>query len=223
MDQGQQRTFDALRRVQDFLDGRAELVGELKESDGRTQLDEAVRALTKYAGDQAATNLALAGQIRRQRVLEGELRARHMQPIAMFARAKLRDAPDFAALVKSGAKLQPKQLVRAARAMAQAAASKADVLTRAGFPADTLAQLSVAVSALDAVLAERANATVRRVGSTKGIREELAKGREAARILNAVVRKRFVGNETFLAAWDAAYRVEAKSGATAKSDAQAAD
>jgi hypothetical protein len=62
------------------------------------------------------------------------------------------------------------------------------------------------------VLAERANAKVRRVGSTKGIREELLKGREAVAMLNAVVSKQFVGDKTFLAAWRAAHRVTAKPG-----------
>jgi hypothetical protein len=212
MNQQQQRKLDSLRRVQDFLDANADAVGALKDSEGRKQLDDAVNTLEAHSGDQAATDLAMAGQINRQRSLQTELRASHMQPIATFARAKLRGVPDFAALVKSGLDLQPKQLVRAARAMATAAAPQQDVLTRAGFPGDTVAQLGAAASALENALTERANAKVRRVGSTKGIREELLKGREAVAMLNAVVSKQFVGNETFLAAWRAAHRVTAKSG-----------
>jgi hypothetical protein len=71
--------------------------------------------------------------------------------------------------------------------------------SRAGFPADTGAQLGAAASALEGVITERANAKVRRVGSTKGIHEELLKGREAVAMLNAVVSRQFVGDKTFLA------------------------
>src|SRR5947209_4685335 len=89
----------------------------------------------------------MAGQINRQRALVLGLRAGHMQPIAWFARAKLRGVPDFAALVNFCANLQPKPLVRAARAMATAADPHHEVLTRAGFPADTVAQLRGVASA----------------------------------------------------------------------------
>jgi len=212
MNQTQQRTLDSLRRVQDFLDANADLVGPLKDSEGRKQLDEAVSALTEHSELQAATDLTMAGQISRQKSLATDLRARHMLPIATFSRAKLRGVPDFAALVKSGVRLQPKALVRAARAMATAAAPQADALTRAGFPADTIAQLGAAATALETAITDRANAKVRRVGSTKGIREELAKGREAVAMLHAVVSKQFAGDKTFLAAWSAAHRVALKAG-----------
>lgn len=212
MNQKQQRKIDSLLRVRDFLDANADQVGALKDSEARKQLDDAVNALTTHGADQAATDLAMAGQISRQRALAVELRASHMQPIASFARAKLRGVPDFAALVKSGLDLQPKQLVRAARAMATAAAPQVDALTRAGFPADTVAQLGAAAASLENAITERANAKVRRVGSTKGIQEELLKGREAVAMLNAVVSKQFVGDKTFLAAWRAAHRVTSKPG-----------
>jgi hypothetical protein len=212
MNQKQQRKIDSPLRVRDFLDANAARVGVLKDSEGRKQLDDAITTLDAHGGDQAATDLAMAGQISRQRALAVELRASHMQPIATFSRAKLRGVPDFAALVKSGLDLQPKQLVRAARAMATAAAPQADALTRAGFPDDTVAQLGAAASALENAITERANAKVRRVGSTKGIYEELLKGREAVAMLNAVVSKQFAGDKTFLAAWHAAHRVTAKPG-----------
>jgi len=212
MNQEQQRKADSLRRVQDFLGANADAVGALKDSEGSKQLNEAVDALVNHGGNQAATDLALAGQISRRRALQAELRASHMQPLATFARAKLRGAPDFAALVKSGKGLGPAQLVRAARAMATAAAPHLDALTRAGFPADTITQLAAAAAALENAITERANAKVRRVGSTKGIREELLKGREAVAMLHAVVSKQFVGDKTFLAAWRAAHRVTAKPG-----------
>lgn len=62
-------------------------------------------------------------------------------------------------------------------------------------------------TALETAITGRATAKVRRVGSAKCIREELVKGRDAVRMLHAVVSKQFVGDKTFLAAWTAAHRV----------------
>ena len=142
-----------------------------------------------------------------------DLRARHMQPIATFARARLKGVPDFAALTRPVTKLQPKPLVRAAQAMATAAAPHVDALVRGGFPADTIAQLSAAADAVSSAVVDRANTKVRRVGSTKGIESELLHGREAVAMLHAVISQQFAGDHTFLAAWHAARRVTAKAGA----------
>lgn len=213
MHQQQQRTLDSLRRTQDFLDAHADSVGSLKDSEGRKQLDDAVMALAAHTDQQGATDLAMAGQASQQNALALELRAKHMMPIATFSRAKLRGVPDFAALIKSGAGLQPKPLIRAARAMATAAAPHADVLTRAGFPADTVAQLGAAATALEDAMTQRANAKVNRALATQGIHVDLAQGREAVAMLNAVVSKMLHGDATLLAGWRVAKRITGKAGA----------
>jgi len=213
MEQKQQRVLDSLRRVQDFLDAHAGILGALRTSAGGKQLADAIVALTSHTDIQGATELALSGQMSHQRAVTSDLRESHMMPIATFARAKLRGVPDFAALTKSGAGLQPKPLVRAARAMATAAAPPADAFTAAGFPADTVQQLSAAADALDQAIVDRANAQVQRVAATKGISQELKNGREAMEMLNAVVSKQLVKNASLLAGWRAAKRVTAKMGA----------
>jgi hypothetical protein len=213
MKQHQQRQLDALRRVQDFLDSHADVVGALRESEGRKQLDAAATRLATLDNDQGTAGLELAGQASRAKALTADLRASHMQPIARFARARLRGTPDFAALTRSASRLQGKPLVRAARAMATAAAPHADALTRGGFPADTIAQLAAAADALGESLVERANTRVRRVGATKGIEADLLSGREAVAMLHAVIGKQFAGDATFLAEWRAARRVVGKPGA----------
>lgn len=213
MHQQQQRTLDALRRTQDFLDAHADSVGSLKESEGRKQLDDAVMSLAAHTDQQGAMDLAMAGQVSQQNALALDLRAKHMTPIATFSRAKLRGVPDFAALTKSGTGLQPKPLIRAARAMATAALPHADAFTRAGFPADTVAQLGAAATALEDAMTQRANAKVNRVLATKGIHVELAQGREAVAMLSAVVSKMLHGETTLLAGWRVAKRITAKVGA----------
>lgn len=59
--------------------------------------------------------------MRRQRALFSAPRTQHMQPVAIFARARVRGASIYAALSCSAPHLQLEQIVRAARAMATAA------------------------------------------------------------------------------------------------------
>jgi hypothetical protein len=214
MRQDQQRQLDALRRVQAFLDMNAGEVGALNSAEGRELLDDAISRIDTLGNEQAVANLEMRGQLNREKALAWALRMSHMRPITTFARARLRDVPDYAALIRSDRLLRPNQLVHAARALAAAAAPHADALTRAGFPADTVAQLAAAAEAVNDALEERANTKVGRVGATKGIEESLRQGREAAAILHAVISKQFAENTTFLVGWHAARRVMAKTSVT---------
>src|ERR1041385_7311046 len=117
----QQHEQEALRRVQAFLDTHDSVVGPLKDSEARKQLDDAVAKLAAHTLDQGTARLEASGQTHRQRQLAGALKSEHMQPIAKFALAKLVGVPDVAALTKSGSSLEGNKLVSAARAMATAA------------------------------------------------------------------------------------------------------
>ncbi len=209
----QQRQADALRRVQDFLEANAEAVTPLGDTEGRKQLDVAITRLGVLGNDQGSADLQMAGQISREKSLTTDLITRHMKPIAVFARARLRGVPDFAALTRPLGDLRGNPLVRAARAMATAAAPHTDALVRGGFPADTLTQLAVAADSVNAVVVERANTKVGRVFATRGIQEQLRSGREAVSMLHAVLGRQHAGDHTFLAAWRAASRVVSKPGA----------
>jgi hypothetical protein len=213
MKQHQQSKYDALRRVQDYLDQHAEVVGTLNSSEGRKQLDASLVRLTTLLNEQGSAGLVMSGQASRARSLSTDLKVRHMRPIAAFARTRLRGVPDFAALTRPDSSLQGKALVHAARAMATAAAPYADALTKGGFPADTVAQLGTAATAMSEALVERANTKVGRVGATKGITESLRAGIEAVAMLHAVISKQFAADPTFLAGWHSARRVTAKPGA----------
>src|ERR1043166_4441803 len=130
----QQHEQEALRRVQAFLDTHDSVVGPLKDSEARKQLDDAVARLAAHTLDQGTANLEAAGQTNRKRQLAVVLKSEHMQPIATFARARLKGVPDVAALTQPTGDLHGNKLVSAARAMATAALPHADVLTRGGFP-----------------------------------------------------------------------------------------
>ena len=216
-----QSAVESFERVQIFLDGHADIVGTLKDSEARKQLDDAVAQLTAQALNQGTANLLIAGQMSRRRQLVTELRAKHMYPIAKFARARLRGVPDFTALAQSGHNLEGNTLVRAARAMATAALPQLDKLTQARFPADVITQLGSAADAVSAAITERATTLVQRVGSTAGIRQQVARGKEAVGMLDPVVSRMIAANAELVAAWRSARRITAKPGGTGSAVAPA--
>jgi hypothetical protein len=217
-----QYELNAFRRVQDFLDHNGVKIGALVDSEGRKLLDASVAQIEAHGVDQASWQLEINGHVSLQKSLEAEIRKQHMQPIADYSRARLRGVPDGAALTRSTMNLRGHALVRAARAMAAAAAPHADAFTRNGFPADTIAQLNAAADKLEATIDGRANLRVRRAGATKGIAEQAKQAHEAVKMLNAVVGRYFAKDKTFLAAWRSAKRIAAKPGIS-RGSAVAAD
>lgn len=207
-----QYALNAFRRVQAFLDEHADTVGALRDSEARKVLDAAVAQLEAHGMNQSTSVLEIDGHLNLQRSLEIDLRKGHMQPIANFARAKLRGVPDYAALTRGVTELKGHSLVRAARAMATAAAPHAESLTRNAFPADALVQLGKAAEQVEAAIDGRANLNVRKAGATKGISEETKQASDAVKMLSAVIDRQFAKDRTFLAAWRAAKRVVAKPG-----------
>jgi hypothetical protein len=212
MNHYEQHQVDSLRRVQDFVKVHAAALGSAVSADVKQQLDDAIAQIDAFDNSQGSARLQMDGLISRRRALALALRQQHMVPIAMFARARLRGVPDFAALTSSGIKLQPGRLVAAARAMATAATPHLDELVSAGFPADTITQLESAADAMSAAMAERASTHVRGVGATKGIQEQIRRGREAVKVLSAVIGKQVAGDAVVLSGWRAASRITSKSG-----------
>ena len=222
MNQRQQRQHDALLRVEDFVDSHAATVGVIASSEGRAQLQTCLASIAAHAVEQGTAHRRIAGEFNTERKLTEELLTQHITPIATFARARLRGTPGGAALATSCRGLQGVKLVHAARSLATAAAPYANELTRGGFPADAIEQLVLATDALEAAIVGRANIRVARVGATKGIESQLLSGREAVTMLHAVISRQFADDPTFLAAWDAARRVKAKSGAVRSASADLA-
>ena len=212
MKQEQQRKLESLLRVRDFTRTQPEAARALEGSPVLEQLDGAIDAIGGHGTIQGTAERSLAGYISRQRALIQELIRSHITPIAKFSRAKLRGTPHFAELTFRPDERRPRALVQGARSMAQAAMPYADALTAAGFPADTIARFNATIDALADALAQRAHFRVVRVGSTSGIEEQLKLGREAVKLIDAVLTGQFAFDKTFLAAWSSASRVDLKPG-----------
>jgi hypothetical protein len=205
----QQRKLDSLSRVQGFKTSHADVLGVLTDSPASKQLDAALAATIAHVNAQASADRALAGQMASQKAISKDLITKHMQPITKFARAKLRGLPEVTALTNPGRSGSPNPLLRAARSMATTAATYQSQLVEAGFPADTVAQLTTAADSLDAVMTQRSTAKNTRVTSTTGIKETLSAGREAVKLLGAAIHRQFSSDATFLAGWRTASRVTA--------------
>jgi hypothetical protein len=215
MHRKQQLVLDSLRRVQGCLDTRADVVGRLKDTEARKQLDAAVDAAVAKAEGQRAAENSLAGSKTTTKALVSDLKVNHMTPIAKFARANLRGVPDFNALTNVPHNLIGHSLVIVARAMATSAAPYAAALTKAQFPADCVQQLATAANALNSALDARVAAQSQRVETTGQIRQELALGREAVAMLDPIVIKMSAGQKGLLAAWRTAKRVSLTPGQAA--------
>ena len=213
MKQEQQRQVNALRGANSFLATHATELGTLATTEGGKQLAAAVTALADLDNAQRSADLFITGHVHDERNLSTTLRREHMVPIATFARTRLRGTAGFAALTVVATKFDGLRLVREARAMATAAAPHADAFVAGGFPADTVAQLGAAAMALESAVEERGRIKAGRKGTTKGIAEELRSGREAVKMLHAVIRRQFANNPHFLTEWNAVHRVSAKVGA----------
>jgi hypothetical protein len=85
------------------------------------------------------------------------------------------------------------------------------VLAANGF-ANAVAELKQAADNLEAAITGRGDLQVDRAGATKGITEQTKRGREAVRMLNAAIERKFANDATFLASWRSAKRVAAEPG-----------
>jgi hypothetical protein len=205
----QQRRLDSLSRVGNFKTSHADVLGGLTDSPASKQLDAALATTIAHVNSQASADRMLAGQMASQKAISKELITKHMQPITKFARAKLRGLPEVTALTNPGRSGSPNPLLRAARSMATTAATYQSQLVEAGFPADTVVQLTTAADSLGAVMAQREQAKNVRVTSTTGIHETLIAGRDAVKLLGAAIHRQFSSDATFLAGWRTASRVTA--------------
>jgi hypothetical protein len=213
MKQKEQRQLDSMQRARDFVNEHAGELPFLAASDSKQQLDEAIAQVEMLGTAQGTADLEMDGLLARRRAIAADLRARHMLSITLLARARLRVAPELAALTVPTDKLSASQLVAAARAMATAAAPQLDALIRDGFPGDVIVQLEATADAMQEAMEERANRQVERMAATRGIQEQIRRGREAVRMLDAVVCQLLRDEPMGRASWHSAQRVGERSGA----------
>jgi hypothetical protein len=201
-----------LRRVQQFLDSHADVVGPINQSAMRQELDAAYADTIALVNEQGTRTRAGRGERSNQETLERSLKRLHLTPIVKFARASLRGVPNFSALTPNVKRLGGDQLVKAANALISAAEPYMAVFIAGHFPEDFNSQARLATSALQTSMEARSNETVKRVGATKQINEALKRGRSAIVKLDAVLTRTLDSNPRLAVEWQTAKRIQSRPG-----------
>jgi hypothetical protein len=210
----QSHVLETLRQVQVFLDANATAIGPAFAS-SRRNLDDVVTQLTTYANAQEVGTISSRGETAKQRALRDALREDHMEPIAEVARQKLRDVPEFRALVMPPSNATSTQLIARATAMAEAAQAHEQVFKEIGLPDDFIASLRTLAAEVAQSIDDRKQHASKRSGATAGLDAEEKRGRGVLRLINALVVPRLRKSEALLAEWRSAKRVPRKPGPVA--------
>jgi hypothetical protein len=203
--------LNTLTRVQRFLEANAATLQAVNASEYRAELDQSVTALESHAVTQAQSKRVTAAQTVKLRKLRETLKQNHIRPIARVAEARLRKDPDFVALRMPPGNSTSRRLIAAGGAMAKAAANHVPTFISAGLPADFLAKLQDATDVLSASLADRGHAATTGTGATKGLDAEMARGRKALKVVDALVVPIIAGDDALLAQWTSAKRYRGRA------------
>lgn len=205
------KVLEALHSVQMFLDKHGEALGEVNASGAREHIDEVAAELEAMARQQEGGHMNARGETARQRQLREVLR-RHMRPIAAVAEARLRDVPQFTSLRMPDRRLQGTAIVAAANGMADAALPYVEVLRQSGLHEQFIERLREAADRLSASLDQRRVSQTARTGATQGLADAERRGRQALKILDALVTLAIGDDEVLMRGWSSSRRVQGKPG-----------
>lgn len=215
MERRQKQVIDSYERVQAFIASHP-LEGGGSYGVPEQLLDHTLEELARHSmGQERGARMERAGVVS-QRLAARRLRDVHLRPIAQVGRAVLEHVPELDVLLRPPRPGVPaRMLVTQARAVRDMAAAHEQLLAMNGCEDDFLAQLDGAIAALQGVLVERGSNYGARVGSRAGISAEIRRGRDAVRMIDAVVRRRFADAPHILAEWRIASRVRGYQGGSA--------
>lgn len=214
----QNAVLASLARAQQFLDANSAVLDAVNKST-RKQLDDVATQLSDLSIAQDSGARGSKGETARQRALRLALRRNYMSPVAELAKLKLRDVPEFAALMLPSANATPQRSVAAAYAMADAATAHAQTLIDNGLPTTFADDLRTAAAAVTESIAGRSKHQGRRTGATAGLASEEKRGRAILRVLNALIMAHIGSDPQLLAEWTVAKAVRKKPGRTTGSQA----
>ena len=219
----QKQQYESYLRVQDFLGQSAPPQPPANYAVQKATLDDVIAKLGSHSGDQSGGQKESRADAQRQRVSRRSLREDHLAPIAKIARALLKDAPGIErALKMPNPQIATLRLVGEATGMRTSVTPYAQVFIDNGRPADFLAQLDAAIEGLRGTVMGKARNVGRHVGAKAGMGQELARGRRAVDLLDAMVTSAFKGDADLLAKWRVAKRVQATPGGSSAPQAVAA-
>jgi hypothetical protein len=175
-----------------------------------TEVTQVVAELDKLAADRSSGLHASMGGTRSKSVLRDELRE-ELAAINRTARAMAYTRPGLEDKFRLPRGKADQTLLTAARAFLADATPLAAEFINHEMPADFLDDLKALIAEFEAALHQRSTAKGAQVSATAGIEDALERGMVAMRRLDAIVRNKFRGQVSVLAAWTRASHVERTS------------
>lgn len=223
MQQRQKQAIEAYQRAQDFLAAHP-VPPPGSYAEPKAMLDDVVARLTDHSADQIVGGRLAKAEKQSETTLRRVLREQHLRPISLIARATLRGSPGIdRALKMPSPQITTMKLIAEANAFRDAAAPHEAVFVKNGRPADFMAQLDAAAERLRQAFLGKARNVGKRAGAKAGLKDEIARGRNAIEMLEAIVSTSFAGNGDVLAKWRSARRVRAVVGGNASARSAASE
>ena len=212
----QDAAIGAARSARRFCTDNAAALTSVDLTAACKRLDDVITSFTTHAYDQDAHNRSAKGETEKQRQLRLKLRSQQMAPIAEIARRNLSAVPEFGELQLPRRSLKGEAFLVSAKAMGDAASKYKDALLARGLPADSLDQFQVLLTTYASSVADRQQNRNQRIGATKGLAVEEQEARSVLKVLDALVRRALQGNAALLGAWNAARKIQYRTGGAAK-------
>ncbi len=199
--------LNTLTRVQRFLDLNGPTLGNINDSGYRAVLDDVVTTLSAHAITQTTSKRVGAAETAKERVLRNALKLNHMRPIATVAAAQLRQVPEFLALKMPPITSTSRALIAWAGAMGAAASTYSKTFVDAGLSESFLTDMQTAAATLNTAITSRGATQSTLRGASAGLDAEAQRGRQAVKVLDALVEPLIAGNISLLSQWKSAKRI----------------
>jgi hypothetical protein len=189
MDDRQRSALAAFHRIQFQLDQHAHLLGNLRESEPRKELDWLVVKLDTAATYHQEVWIRAQGETQLKYALRESLFIDHMQPIVSLIAMNRSELMEISTLAMPPAHTRDCQLGTIAGVMAQCASKYRDTFVRGGLPADFVEQIRAAADEFTALCTARDHSRLEWRGLTRSIDYDIRRAWVVYGALRALARK----------------------------------
>jgi len=205
------KRYETLNRVREFGTQQAAAFPDTTLGHALfAEVTQVVAELDTLAADRSSGFHTAMGSTRSKSALRDELRD-ELSAINRTARAMAYATPGLEDKFRLPQGKGDQALLTAARAFLADATPLAAEFVKHEMPANFLEDLKTLIGEFEATLHQRSAAKGAQVSATAGIDDAIERGMIATRRLDAIVRNKFRGNVSVLAAWTRASHVERTS------------
>lgn len=204
----EEAVFETLRHIQCFFDDNGTTLGAMNDSTARRRLDGMVSQMADHAVAQIGGRRVAEGETARQRQLRLSLRFDYMRPIAIIAKQRLREQPEFTLLRLPRFKTRSESLIAAARDMANAAEKYTELFVEEGLTTDFAVELRAAADRLEQSINARGQGRGQRAGATAGLKLTTTRARALIQLLDSIVRPKLGADDELRRKWQVAKHIQ---------------